>query len=758
MRLTDHPVGRALARTLAEAVEAIPADAPAVDARQEFFEAKLALFASLAHEWSRQVDDFGVVVGELVTMGLLGARGAERMLRRSNLAAHLAGDAAHIQSGDLSTLYQQVLQLDVTWQPEGYRLSPSKTSRDLSGAYYTPRDLAREITRHSIDALIEQRTGISRYSRTRPTSVQRATVYGLLSSLRIADLSSGGGDFLLAALDYAVQYSSAPALAAGNLWAVDVDPVALAIASAEIIRHSGGGAPHLIFGNPLLATEHSAAPEEKARLFSVGRIYGPDMAVAADAHPAEGYDLLLGNPPWEKIRFEDRKTRELLTGAPSSAELLSSLAQDYSDVRARVERNLHITHAPRGEANTYALFTLLGLGLLAHDGVMALVLKSAIATSPVNSALFSTLRREEGLREIHLFDNTSRMFAIDSREKFCVALFVAHTPGPLRVSVGNTCVTALDSVPSITLTNDDLWALYPATGTLPNVRTISDFRDLQTLASRLPRFSQQHADTKFGRIVHLTSHSESITRIRNADSLALLEGKFIGPFTVRAATFDGIGEAKRYAPKATARRTTFAERLTSVPVPRYFIGRSRWQELSRRFDRPYMLCWRSLTSATNARTTIAAIAPFGPGVQSVQFLQLPDDRELTYLLGLFNSMAFDHLVRCMIPGIDLTQSVIRQIPVPDPRALERSIEVDGISNSVREHILKRVEQLLRHDPDGVTFVDGDGSPARPLSESKYVQVIAELDQLFFSAYELSDAEIARVHLDLNGYSTALKTP
>jgi hypothetical protein len=758
MRLTDHPVGLLLARVLTETVESFPAEASAADARREFFDAKFALFASLAYEWSREVDDFESAVGELVTLGLLDLQGAERMLKQRGLTAHFAGLAAGIQSGDLSALYQHVLQLDVTWQPDGYRLTPSKTSRDSSGAYYTPRDLAGEVTRHSLDALIERRTGIIGYSRKPPNAIDRAKVVDLLGSLRIADLSSGGGDFLLAALDYAFEYGSVAAVAAENLWAVDVDPISLTIASAEIARRSGGGRPTVIFGNPLLAATHSVEPSEKANLFAVGRFYSSGMAVGTAEHPAEGYDLLLGNPPWEKIRFEDRKTRELLNSAPESSALLHSLAEDYSDVRHRVQRNPLISHAPRGEANTYALFTLLGLGLLSRDGVMALVLKSAIVTSPVNSALFSTLRRTGGLREVHLFDNASRIFAIDSREKFCVALFVAQLPGPLRVSVGNTEVTALDSAPSVTVTNDELWALYPATGTLPNVRNTSDFRDLQVLAARLPRFAQQHPDTSFGRVVHLTSHAKSITRIPNAESLALLEGKFIGAFTVRAATFDGVDEAKRYAPKATARRMSFEERLTSAPVARYFIDRRRWQELSRRFERPYMLCWRSLTSATNARTTIAAIAPFGPAVQSVQFLQLPDDRELTYLLGLFNSMAFDHLVRCMIPGIDLTQSVVRQIPVPGPRALERSIELDGISLSVREHILKRVELLLRHDPDSVAFVDGNGAQPITLSESEHVEVIAELDQLFFSAYELSDAEVARVQLDLNGYSTALNTP
>src|SRR5690606_23706397 len=136
-------------------------------------------------------------------------------------------------------------------------------------------------------------------------------------------------------------------------------------------------------------------------------------------------------------------------------------------------------------------------------------------------------------------------------------------------------------------------------------------------------------------------------------------------------------------------------------------------------------------------------------VQSVQFLQLPDDGELTYLLGLFNSMAFDHLVRSMIPGIDLTQSVIRQIPVPDVDSLQREVDVAGSRKSLLKHIVTCVERLLVHDPDSVAFVNGAKASAQPLSEKTHLGLIDQLDELFYLAYELSPAEIERVRADFS---------
>lgn len=644
---------------------------------------------------------------------------------------------------DLGRLYQQVLNVDLRYIDGRYDLVRSKTSRDASGAYYTPRRLAQEITRHSFDALVEQRLGIAAYSQGGATAAQRAAVDDLLAGIRIVDPSCGGGDFLLAALEYAQSYTSVADQIAHNIWAVDVDPIALTISAAMLNSYDPAAVPHLVLGNPLLAQAEPTSEEQRAALFAEGRLYAGGMAAPLESIPAEGFDLILGNPPWEKVRFERRKFGHLLGGAPGAAELSEKLTDDYASARDRIAANPRVPVTPRGESNTYALFPILGVSMLAQDGVMSLVLKSAVATSPVNAELFAWLRGAGGLRELHMHENTSRIFAIDSREKFCVAVFVKAAAAPLRVSFGTAAVGRFDALPAVTLADKDLRALNPVTRTLPNVMTTAELADLQRISARLPRFGDRY-DARFGRIVHLTAHASWITRSAEPDNLPILEGKFLGPYTVRAATFQGIPAERRYTAKAQARRTTFAERLTAPAEPRFFIRASRWAELSRGFDQSYMLSWRSLTSATNSRTTIAAIAPFGPAIQSVQFLQIADDRELAYLLGLFNSMAFDYLVRLTIPGIDLTQSVIRQVPVPDEATLDSRVTFLGDENTLEEHILSRVRRLLRHAPETVALVDGVGAAPRALDEHDYVGLIAELDDLFFVAYGLDGLEIERI--------------
>lgn len=694
---------------LAGVIARLPGDASASIARLAFFEAKRAVFTALAAE----------------------------------------PEPPPIELGHL---YQQVLQADVRYLDGRYDLVTSKTSRDASGAYYTPRTLAEVVTRYSFDALIEQRIGVAAFSRGGATPAQRAAVDDLLAGIRILDPSCGGGDFLVAALKYVKSYTNVADRVAGNLWAIDVDPIALTISGAALLRSDPMAKPHLVLGNPLLVENESTTEDQRVALFAEGRIYASGMAAQIDHFPAEGFDLILGNPPWEKIRFEQRKFRELLGRAPGVTQLSERLSDDYATVRDRIAANPNVPHTPRGESNTYALFPVLGTGLLAPGGVMSLVLKSAIATSPVNSELFAWLRSTGGLRELHMHENTSRIFAIDAREKFCVAVFVNAATSPLRVSFGTATVAALDELPAVTVSDQELRAINPATGTLPNVMNAGDLADLRKIATRLPRFGDRH-DARFGRIVHLTSHARSISRSAQSGSLPILEGKFIGAYTVRAATFQGIPAERRYTAKAQARRTTFAERVAAPTEPRFFIDAGRWGELSRGFDRPYMLSWRSLTSATNARTTIAAIAPFGPAIQSVQFLQVTDDRELIYLLGLFNSMAFDHLVRLMIPGIDLTQAVVRQVPVPDDATLRGRIHFLGDEATLEEHIVSRARCLLSHEAETVALVDGAGAVRHVLDEKVHARLIDEIDELFFLAYGLDAVEVERVRARFRGETT-----
>ena len=155
-----------------------------------------------------------------------------------------------------------------------------------------------------------------------------------------------------------------------------------------------------------------------------------------------------------------------------------------------------------------------------------------------------------------------------------------------------------------------------------------------------------------------------------------------------------------------------------------------------------MLAWRSLTSATNSRTCIATILPFIPATQSVQFLTT-NQNDLLYLAGLFNSVVFDFILKKKLSGIDLTQTVINQMPIPNIHQTIR-INFNGSYANIKQHLSLLVFSLLKNDIrlsslfESLELINQDEN-----NESRF-EIIRKIDLLFMFLYKLNESEIELV--------------
>ncbi|MBK8586485.1 MAG: hypothetical protein IPN88_14105 [Bacteroidetes bacterium] len=155
-----------------------------------------------------------------------------------------------------------------------------------------------------------------------------------------------------------------------------------------------------------------------------------------------------------------------------------------------------------------------------------------------------------------------------------------------------------------------------------------------------------------------------------------------------------------------------------------------------------MLAWRSLTSATNTRTCIATLLPFVPALQSVQFLTT-NQNDLLYLVGLFNSVVFDFILKKKLSGIDLTQSVINQMPVPKIELTTSKINFMGGEVTIKHHISLLVYSLLRNDVRLNPLFQNLELQNEIRSESKF-KTVRKIDLLFMALYKLTDSEVELV--------------
>lgn len=664
-------------------------------------------------------------------------------------------------------LYDALLASEFCVQPErvGYKID--KVSRDIAGAYYTSSDFSAQITYRALESYMDRK-------RRRAIDSDSFACCNEYENITFLDYSCGCGEFLLAVIQYfdnhVLGYSRKKL--ATQLRGVDVNPIALMITIARIVSAVEAEddenllrevAKNFIVGNPLLHSDKIAPLEVRFDNFALNRLYAETEGI--NCLELEQQNLVvLGNPPWEKLRFEERaffrpvcpaisaisqknkREKEIKKLAVNWLELLEYyqlLQDDYASVKKEIPKHPLLKVSLVGELNTYAMFAELASRLTEKDGFAAIIVKSALVTSTCYSSCFRHFVNQGSLSEVFLFDNREKLFQIDSREKFCVLFFGGEHAGGIKVHYGLTKQEQILSSVPINVTSEELELINPETGLLPNVADSKEFSFLLRTHRSLSVFAKEFPKCHFGRLVHLTAHAEHISTKSEKTRVPIYEGKFIEQYDNRFSTFAGMSADERYQAKASARRQPGDSFVAPKPAPecRYFIDKKFWGSFLDRYDQPYSLCWRSLTSPTNQRTMIASIIPSMPTCQSVQLLQTTPVEDLLMILALFNSKVFDFFVRLKMGGIDLTQSVVRQIPVPFREAWNSMVTLHGVDYTALDAVRALERLLYRNEPDLCGL--WDGVPEIKNADNYYktaADVREEIDKIIFQMYGLTSAE------------------
>lgn len=664
-------------------------------------------------------------------------------------------------------LYDALLASEFCVQPErvGYKID--KVSRDIAGAYYTSSDFSAQITYRALESYMDRK-------RRRAIDSDSFACCNEYENITFLDYSCGCGEFLLAVIQYfdnhVLGYSRKKL--ATQLRGVDVNPIALMITIARIVSAVEAEddenllrevAKNFIVGNPLLHSDKIAPLEVRFDNFALNRLYAETEGI--NCLELEQQNLVvLGNPPWEKLRFEERaffrpvcpaisaisqknkREKEIKKLAVNWLELLEYyqlLQDDYASVKKEIPKHPLLKVSLVGELNTYAMFAELASRLTEKDGFAAIIAKSALVTSTCYSSCFRHFVNQGSLSEVFLFDNREKLFQIDSREKFCVLFFGGEHAGGIKVHYGLTKQEQILSSVPINVTSEELELINPETGLLPNVADSKEFSFLLRTHRSLSVFAKEFPKCHFGRLVHLTAHAEHISTKSEKTRVPIYEGKFIEQYDNRFSTFAGMSADERYQAKASARRQPGDSFVAPKPAPecRYFIDKKFWESFLDRYDQPYSLCWRSLTSPTNQRTMIASIIPSIPTCQSVQLLQTTPVEDLLMILALFNSKVFDFFVRLKMGGIDLTQSVVRQIPVPFREAWNSMVTLHGVDYTALDAVRALERLLYRNEPDLCGL--WDGVPEIKNADNYYktaADVREEIDKIIFQMYGLTSAE------------------
>lgn len=701
-------------------------------------------FSSINHQRLFNVSDAGF--DEMTALGLMPKYlfdfyNKERKILDKYISA--AVTEYFTETGSVNDCRQELLNAELDFTNGKITLFTDKVSRDNTGSYYTPKALAEEIVKKVFDGRTFEKE----------------------KDYRIADFSCGGGDFFLAIMDCLKEQRGIEQRHSVRwFYGVDIDPIALQNCIVNLLQYADRNEwetiiSHFAFGNPLIVSNKEFCEEEKNRLFAMRRLYSIGLGMS-DTFFKDTYDVVVGNPPWEKIRFEERKffrgiandistisqknvrdaeVKKLKDTWPSVYYWRNEVCDEYSQMTATKYRHCKIKDAVAGELNTYALFTELAYNMLSDNGFLALIVKSTLVTAPVHQKLWSRFLSDKSVRGVYLFENRNKIFSIDSRERFIVFVAAKELRESFEFATGLTEPKMLCAAKVTMLTEEDLSKINPFTSTIPNVSNNEEIDFLKETHSRFKLFSDIYPDCHFGRLIHLTAHAASIDKKASTNNVPIIEGKFIEQYDARYATFRGISDSKKYANKASAAKIyAMKSGKKELPESRYFVHKNLWDKYLHQYNEEYSLCWRSLTSPTNRRTMLAMILPTCPTCQSIQMLQTKSDEKLVLLLALFNSIPFDYFVRIKMPGLDLTQSVIKQIPVPSESDYSEVIEFNGKESTLKKHILSYTISLLKEEDRLSGLVGKFEGKVYEVDMFEMSEKQKMIDLLFKKAYHLAD--------------------
>ncbi|MDD5327132.1 MAG: N-6 DNA methylase [Phycisphaerae bacterium] len=697
--------------------------------------------------------------------------------------------------------------------------------RKKGGVYYTPPEFTDFITENTVKKiaderikLLERNFGIRLDQIDATTEKKRVSAFAQnaieeLRDIKVIDPACGSGAFLIRAFDYLEdKYSEIldvleihePELTKklrdkvsefilhDNLFGVDLSPEAVEIAQLALWLRSAYKrktladlSKNIVCGNSLIS-ESSIDPRALDWQKKLPDIF---------SRPNPGFDCVIGNPPWERMKLQEREFFD--TSAPDIAsadnaakrrKLIEKLKtknpdlyQKYLDTQSKAENSLaYIRNCGRypltgkGDINTYAIFAELAHSIVAPTGCVGLLVPTGIATDKTNKDFFGKLVDSQILSGLYDFENKAPIFPDVHRSyKFSVLLF-GGSKNKSKSADFVFFAREMDDLKNnsnhISLSAKDFKLLNPNTLTCPIFRFKRDANLTKYIYKRVPvlwnRTRKEGGNPwgiRFFTLFHQTNDAELF---HTADQLKadgfkrfgpnwkkgkkiylpLYEAKMIQMFDHRAASIivDEQNWMRQGQPNAIS--PVQHQNPEFYSEPRWWVDKS---EVDRSLDKniqPSYISYKDVTSSTNQRTMIAAFIPHVAVLNSAPLMLIESGipfRITCCLLANLNAIVMDFTARQKVGGVHLNYFIVEQLPMFPPDFYKQKCPWDK-KHSLEKWISDRVLKLSCTSNDMIPLAEAAGFKPKvhKWDPAERLDLMAELDAAYFLLYgiERNDVE------------------
>ncbi len=427
-----------------------------------------------------------------------------------------------------------------------------------------------------------------------------------------------------------------------------------------------------------------------------------------DVFAQGGFDVMLGNPPWERIKLQQQEyfaTRDAaIANAANKAErerLIKQMAVLRPDLYTQFQEALHEAEATGkflrsserytltavGDINTYSVFSELFSQLVRPEGRAGFIVPTGIATDDSNKAFFGAMVERNRLISLFDFENREKIFpAVDSRYKFSLLTLSGASRGAAEAARFGFFLTRTahlrDEQRIFTLNSDDFLRLNPNTRTCPVFRTRVDAELTAAIYRRMPILLNESTGenpwgVKFMRMFDMSNDSHLFrTRpqleaegfvlrgnrfVRGEEVwLPLYEAKMIWHYDHRFGTYEGV-ESRTSTQTPTPTQERYQDPYYQI-LPWYWVKINNIRNIS---SSNWNYGFRNIARSTDVRTGVFSIVPFSAiGHSMPVILSESSSDNLTCLNSIVSSLVFDYLIRQKLGGVNLTFSYFQQLPIP----------------------------------------------------------------------------------------------
>jgi SOS-response transcriptional repressor LexA len=422
-----------------------------------------------------------------------------------------------------------------------------------------------------------------------------------------------------------------------------------------------------------------------------------------------GFDLVLGNPPWDKLTpdskeffsFFDDKVRE----ANKATERLiverllenQNVAKMWSEHRRYRFATIHfikesgryILFAPgdlgKGDINSFRMFTEIALSSTNQRGFSAQIVPEGLYNGANCMALRQELLDNSNLLLLYGFENTRKGWfeGVHSSAKFC--LFAAAKTGRTTNIAAAFNVESTEPLGVVKTSRQLRIPVKLIREFSPEDLSFLEFRNQQDIdiALRMYDSHPKLGDESAGEPIHSQSLEIHMTNdaailTENSCGLPLYEGRMVDQYDHRAK-----GYVSGRARAAVWNEFKFGERAKTIQ-PQWRVLKEQVPAKVRTRITRYRIGYGWVASPTNQRSLIAALLPnnsiAGNAVPTILYKY---EYEWMYLLWLAtaNSFVMDFVVRMKV-SLNLTFTLLKSLPFP------RFNEPNDLVFALAPHVLR----------------------------------------------------------------------